>query len=498
MNSRWRVGPMLLLCLLLLLSACGTENPTATAVPSAPAPTATTAPAAAAPTDTTAPVAAATDTPAAAAAATDTSVPAAGATNTAAPTTVPTETPGPVTLGTGATRIEWWHISTANDQRSNWQNLANQYVKDHPNVSIEITILENQAFKDKLATSMQSGNPPDVFQSWGGGVLAQYAQAGLVQDLTSALQQNGWGDSFLSAPLGIYKVGDKNYGVPWDAGMVGFWYNKALFKQAGIDAPPDTWAGLLDDVKKLKAAGITPIAIGGKEEWPGAFWWEYLATRVGGQAAFDAAYSRKGSFADAPFVQAGTLLKQLVDLQPFQTGFLGASYPDQQVLMANGQAAMELMGQWAPGADRAVATNVDDYNKNLGFFPFPTVEGGAGAPGDVLGGADGFAIGKNAPPETIDFVRYLTSVENQTAMAGANLAVLPVVKGAETALTDPLMKEVAQRVSAAKYYQLYYDQYMPPAVGQTVNDQTAALFAGTSSPEAVAKAIDDSAAAELK
>ncbi len=57
---------------------------------------------------------------------------------------------------------------------------------------------------------------------------------------------------------------------------------------------------------------------------------------------------------------------------------------------------------------------------------------------------------------------------------------------------------MAQRVSAAKYYQLYYDQYMPPAVGQTVNDQTAALFAGTSSPEAVAKAIDDSAAAELK
>jgi len=497
MNSRWRVGPLLLVCMLMLLTACGTESPTATAIPSAPAPTATTAAPAAA-TDTTAP-AAATATTAPAAAATDTTAPAAAAgTNTPAPTVVPTETPGPITLGTGATRIEWWHISTANDARTNWQNLANQYVKDHPNVSIEITILENQAFKDKLATSMQSGNPPDLFQSWGGGVLTQYAQAGLVQDLTAALKQNGWGDSFQPAPLGIYKVGDKNYGVPWDAGMVGFWYNKALFQQAGITAPPDTWAALLDDVKKLKAAGITPIALGGKDEWPGAFWWEYLATRVGGQSAFDKAFSRKGSFADPPFVQAGTLLKQLVDLQPFQTGFLGATYGDHQVLMANGQAAMELMGQWAPGADRAVATNVDNYNKNLGFFPFPSVEGGAGAPTDVLGGADGFAIGKNAPPETIDFVRYLTSAENQTAMAKANLAVLPVIKGAEAGLTDPLMKEVAQRVAAAKYYQLYYDQYMPPAVGQTVNDQTAALFAGTSSPEAVAKAIDDSAAAELK
>jgi raffinose/stachyose/melibiose transport system substrate-binding protein len=248
----------------------------------------------------------------------------------------------------------------------------------------------------------------------------------------------------------------------------------------------------------LKAAKITPLALGGKDEWPGAFYWEYLATRLGGQDAFQKAYNRTGSFADKPFVDAGTLLKQLVDLQPFQTGFLGATYGDHQVLMANGQAAMELMGQWAPGADRAVAKDVAMYNQNLGYFPFPGVDGGAGAPSDVLGGADGFAIGKNAPPETIDFARYLTSLDTQKAMAAANLAVLPVVKGAETALTDPLLQQVQQLVGAAKYYQLYYDQDMPPAVGQTVNDQTAALFAGTSAPDAVAKAIDASAASELK
>ncbi|MEO8286626.1 MAG: extracellular solute-binding protein [Chloroflexota bacterium] len=463
LRSSARVGVLLLL--LPLLAACGGEAATPTAAPTA---------ASVQPTDTVMAGAVATDT--------------------AAPAAAATETPGPVTLGNGSTKIVWWHISTAPDQRANWQNLADKYVKDHPNVSIEITVLENEAFKSKLATSMQSGNPPDLFQSWGGGVLTQYAQAGLVQDLTSALGQNGWGDTFQSAPLGLYKVGDKNYGVPWEAGMVGFWYNKALFKQAGIDAPPETWTALLDDVKKLKAANITPIAIGGKDEWPGAFWWEYLATRLGGSSAFQKAYDRTGSFNDKAFVDAGTTLKQLVDLQPFQTGFLGASYPDQQALMANGKAAMELMGQWAPGADRAVATDVKAYNDNLGFFPFPSVEGGAGDPGDVLGGADGFAIGKNAPPETIDFVRYLTSLENQSAMAAANTAVLPVVKGAEKSLTDPIMQDVAQRVAAAKYYQLYYDQYMSPAVGQMVNDQTATIFAGSGAPDAVAKAIDESVA----
>jgi raffinose/stachyose/melibiose transport system substrate-binding protein len=478
---------LLLAVMMVLLTACGTEPPTATPVP--PPPTATTAPVAA-PTDTTAPMAAPTDTVAAPAAPTDTV-----AAN--APTAAPTETPGPITLGSGAAKIVWWHISTANADRTNWQNLATKYVQDHPNVSIEITVLENEAFKAKIATAMQSGNPPDVFQSWGGGVLGQYGEAGLVKDLTADLAANGWGDSFQPGPLGLYKIGDKFYGVPWNAGMVGFWYNKDLFAKAGISAPPATWTELLDAVKKLKAANITPIALGEKDKWPGHFYWVYLATRIGGRTAFENAYNRTGSFADKPFVDAGAKLKELVDLQPFQTGFLGADYPQHQTLMANGQAAMELMGQWAPGADRGVATDVEAYNKSLGFFPFPTVEGGAGDPSDVLGGGDGFAIGKNAPPEAVEFVRYLTSLDVQKAMTAAALAV-PVIKGAETELADPLLKEVQQRAGAAKYYQLYYDQYLPPAVGATVNDETQALFAGSATPEQVAQAIEDSAASELQ
>src|SRR5206468_5668603 len=106
-------------------------------------------------------------------------------------------------------------------------------------------------------------------------------------------------------------------------------------------------------VQKLKASGVTPIALAGKDKWPGHFYWAYLAIRVGGldalkQAAVD------GSF-DAPsFVTAGQHLKELVDLQPFQKGFLGAEYgaPDgQAATVANGKAAIELMGQWAPSVE---------------------------------------------------------------------------------------------------------------------------------------------------
>lgn len=412
---------------------------------------------------------------------------------TAAPQ--PTDTTAPAQKVT----VTWWHISTVDAQKALFQKFADEYMAAHPNVDIQITVLENEAFKTKLTTVMQSGTPPDIFQSWGGGVMNQYADAGLMQDITPALDADGgaWRATFSPGALGVYAYKGENYGVPWDMGMVGFWYNKTLFAKAGISAPPATWADFLADVKLLKAAGITPIALGEGDKWPGAFWWEYMAVRVGGKAAFDAAQSRKGAFTDPAFVTAGKNLQDLVALQPFQTGYLAAVYGDEQALMGNGKAAMELMGQWAPGADAASATDKKGIGDAMGWFPFPSVDGGAGAPTDALGGGNGFGVGKNASPEAIDFLKYLSRAESQQQMAQLGMNV-PVVKGGEAGLSDPLLQTVQKGAAAASYFQLYYDQYLPPAMGSVVNDSVQGIFAGTLTPEQAAQALEDSAKQNLK
>jgi len=395
--------------------------------------------------------------------------------------------------------IDWWHITTAENQKAVWQKLADEYMAEHPNVTIEITVLENEAFKTKLTTVMQSGEPPDIFQSWGGGVMNEYANAGLLKDITADLDADGgaWRETFSPGALGVYSYQGKNYGVPWDMGMVGFWYNKDLFAQAGIEAPPATWSELLEDVQKLQDAGITPIALGAGDKWPAAFWWEYLAVRSGGQAAFDAASSRSGSFADPAFVQAGEKIQELAALEPFQDGFLGATWGDEATAIGNGKAAMDLMGQWAPGAFNDNSPDKQGIGDALGWFPFPAVEGGAGAATDALGGGNGFAIGKDAPPEAVDFVKYLTRAESQVACAQEGFCV-PVVKGGEAGLSDPLLQAVQQGAAAADYFQLYYDQYLPPAMGSVVNDSVQGVFAGTLTSEEAAQAVEDSAAQEIK
>lgn len=400
--------------------------------------------------------------------------------------------------------IDWWHISTGEGGQAYWQGLADAYTAEHPNVTFNITVLENAAFKDRLVTVMQAGDPPDIFQSWGGAVLWTYAQNGLVRNIAPELTANNneWKDTFAAqAALELFGQNGEYYGVPRTWGMVGFFYNKVLFEQAGITEVPTTWDELLATVQTLKDAGITPIALGESEKWPGHFWWVYLATRLGGEEAFLNAYNRTGSFADEPFVQAGEYLKQLIDMDPFNAGFLGLTWPEQAAVFGNGQAAMTLMGQWTPGAQRQYSESGEGIGlDNIGFFQFPVVEGGAGNPTDAFGGGDGWAIGINAPDEAVDFVKFTLTPENQLAGTPAEVdGIVPVVKGTESAFVDdPVMQAIVEARDSAPYFQLYYDQFLPPAVGGAVNDAVETIFAGTASPEEAAQAIEEVAAFELE
>ena len=389
--------------------------------------------------------------------------------------------------------IEWWHINNNDPGLSLWQDVADEYMAAHPNVKIDITVYENEAFKTAVAPRMQAGDPPDLFQSWGGGGLKEQVDAGLVQDITDQVQP--WVGDLNPAAVGMYQVDGKQYGIPFDLGMVGFWYNKALFEQAGITAPPATWEEFLEDVQTLKDAGITPLALGEGDKWPGMFWWAYLALRIGGAEAMEQA-ADAGSWDAEPFVEAGTQLKRLVDMDPFQKGFMAAVWDGaggQAATIATEGAAMHLMGQWAPGTQNANSPDGEGLGDKLGWFPFPAVEGGAGDPTDAFGGGNGIAVGKDAPPEAVDFLKYATSLDVAKRWGETNSGILPVTIGADSSITDPNLTGVLEARAKAKFVQLYLDQATTPELGAEINDAVAELYAGQASPEQVSQTIADAA-----
>ena len=421
---------------------------------------------------------------------------------TAAPTTAAstaassapsaTTSEAPSTAGGAPVTVDWWHITTGEPGKSDFQAVADAYTAAHPNVKINITVLENEAFKTKLATQIQAGDIPDLFQSWGGGIMAAQADAGALKDITSDIAS--WKDTINPGALSIYQYNGKQYGVPWDMGMIGFWYNKDAFTKAGITAVPTTWSDYLSDVSKLKASGIAPLAIAGQDKWPSMHLWTYLVLRIGGgQALSDMIQS--GNWNTDACTKAGDQVVALNALNPYQPGYKSAVYNDEAASVGNGKAAMELMGQWAPSVQKDQSANKQGLGDKLGWFPFPSVEGGAGAATDGVGGGNGIAVGKDAPPEALDFLKFFNSVENGNKLNTDGVGLSTTV-GTESSVTDPNLQAVLAGRANAQFMQLYLDQATSPAMGQAINDATVALFLGASDPAKVCQAITDAAATQ--
>jgi raffinose/stachyose/melibiose transport system substrate-binding protein len=391
------------------------------------------------------------------------------------------------------TVIKILHIQSSPRIRQIWQEAADEYEKANPGVKVEFDYLENEAFKAKLPTLLQSKDRPAAFHSWGGGVMYEQIQAGVCQDLTDAIAGE-FKDSFYPAGIKNFMYKGRSYGVPNDVGAIVFWYNKELFAKAGVDGTKiKQWDDLIDAVKKLKAAGITPIAAGGADEWPLHFYPAMLIMRILGKDGMEAAYrGENGGYAGPDVVKAWTMYKQLCDLHPFQRGYDSFKYPDAAGFFHDGKAAMHLMGNWDLVEGRLdSATKKGLSNEQLGWFFFPEVQGGKGKATDLFASLDGWLVSKDAPKQTIDFIKVWLGKETQTKLAEENLFI-PMVKGTADAIKDPFMRALAETAEKTDWIQLAMDQVLGPDSGRVFNDQAAAVAAGTQSPENATKTIEDS------
>jgi raffinose/stachyose/melibiose transport system substrate-binding protein len=394
-------------------------------------------------------------------------------------------------LATAQVTVKWLHIEANPAQVKIWEEVARDFEAKNPGVKVDMQYLENEAYKAKAPTLLQSRDRPHIIYSWAGGVLKAQAEAGVLEDITSQVQEFKAGLS--PSAVAAFTIGGKIYGLPHTVSQVGFMANKELLGRAGLDAAKIlTWDDLLDATRKLKAAGITPIAVGGADKWPVHFYWTHLAGRIGGKAAFDAALKgQDGGFEGETFQKAGELFKQLVDLQPFQNGFLG--FKSQQAIghFGDGKAAMILAISSFYHTQKVFAVDkVGISDDKLAWINFPVVPGGKGAATDTLGGVNGWLITKGAPKEAVNFVKHFISPDVQKRLAAGNF-LIPTVTGAESGLGSAFMRNIAQNIARSQYHQNFWDQDLGPSVGRVVNDATAELAGGTMTPRQVAKAIQD-------
>ena len=392
----------------------------------------------------------------------------------------------------GTTTISWWHNSNNGDGKAYYEKVAADFEAAHEGVNVEVSAMQHEDMLTKLDAAFQSGDAPDVYMERGGGELAAHVAAGLTKDLTDAAAEE---IAFLGESAGGWQLDGRTYALPFSLGGAGFWYNKALFKEAGIDSAPQTFDELIEATGKLKKAGIDPVSIGAGDKWPAAHYWYYAAVRECSQQTLADSVANL-DFSDQCFVKAGEDVDKLIKAQPFNPGFL--STPAQSGptsasgLLATGKVAMELAGHWEPGVMQGLTEDGAGMGEDTGWFPFPAIEGGQGDPAAQLGGGDAWAVSEGAPDAAVDFVKYMLSDEVQRGFAELDMG-LPTNPDAKDAISDPALASLMDVRDKAPYFQLYFDTSFGASIGGAMNDEIALLFAGKSDAQKIVDASQDAA-----
>ena len=393
--------------------------------------------------------------------------------------------------GSGTT-LTWWHNSNSDPGKGYYEKVAADFEEANPGVNIEISALAHEDMLTRLDAAFQTGDTPDVYMERGGGELAGHVEAGLTKDIS---EDSAEVIEKIGGSVAGWQVDGKTYALPYSVGVVGFWYNKDLFAQAGITAAPTTMAELDDAVAKLKAAGIQPISVGAGDKWPAAHYWYYNAVRECSEDAIDEAATSR-DFSDPCFVKAGEDLEAFVATDPFNDGFLATPAQTGPAsasgLLATGKVAMELAGHWEPGVMQGLTEDKKGLGDKTGWFPYPAIEGGQGDPATPLGGGDAWACSAEAPPECTDFINYLLSDEVQIGFAENDMG-LPTNPAATGSVKDPALADLITVRDEAPNVQLYFDTLFGENIGGAMNDEIALVFAGESSAQGIVDATQAAA-----
>ncbi len=389
-----------------------------------------------------------------------------------------------------------WPSGSSKQHNMIVNDIAAEYEKENPGVKIEQEILSNEQYKEKLKVLSASNELPDVGMTWAAGFLDPYVKGNKFAPLDDILE-GGLKDSFIAGTTEAYAVDGKTYGLPLELNIAPVYYNKKIFEKYNLEVP-ETYEDFKNIVKTLVDNGVTPITLGNKDRWTGSLWYMYLADRLGGPETLTNAINRSGSFEDPALIKAAEEINNLVGMDAFVKGFNGLSNDEAKGPFMNEQAAMYLMGSWElPN----YTTNEDvpqEFRDSIGFFKFPTVEGGKGDINSFVGGPGvGLFVSEDSEvkDEAKKFVEFFVQKWGERSVTDAG--VIPATK-VDTASVDlPQMYiDVLDELSKASNITLYADVQMSASVAEEHLNMIQALFGGEVKPEEFAKKHEEALAGE--
>lgn len=302
-----------------------------------------------------------------------------------------------------------------------------------PKTTLNTVAMEQ--FRAQLSTYLTSSAPPDVLTWYAGAVARDYADQGLLLDVSDLWTGTGACASFSSALKSLSSTtAGRQIFVPTNYYWWSIFYKKSSFQKWGVTAPT-TWDDFLALCTELKARGVHPLAQGtGSTAWMASGWFDYLNLRINGATYHRALLAGEHKFTDSEVV---TVLEEYRKLIPFfDPNYASYSYQEAVTPMVQNKTAMYLIGafvtQFFPTAQQ------DD----LDFFSVPPIN--TSVPSAEEAPTDGYfasARGKN-PEGARKLLGYLASAEaQQTFISKSGSSNLPTNPDVDTSGFSTLVQK---------------------------------------------------------
>jgi glucose/mannose transport system substrate-binding protein len=323
--------------------------------------------------------------------------------------------------GGGAKKVEvfsWW---TGGGEAAGLEAMIKVFNAKYPGVEFINAAVAGGAGTNAravLATRLQAGDPPDSWQGHAGQeLIGTYVAGNQIQPLNDLYESEGWLKVMPETLIPLISQGGDIYSVPVNIHRANvLWYNPKVLADNGVEVPTtmDEWFAAMDT---LQAAGVTPLALG--EQWTKMHLLETVLLGTLGADKYNGLWDGSTDWGSAEVAAALENYAKILTYTNSDSASL--SWQDAAQLVVNGDAAFNVMGDWAEGYFRELGkTPETDY----GWAPVP------GSVGVFQFLSDSFVLAVGAPNEEAakDWLKVAGSKEGQEAFNP--------VKGSICARTD--------------------------------------------------------------
>lgn len=343
------------------------------------------------------------------------------------------------------------------------ESVVANWNEQHPDMPVDISIINHEDFKQALRAYLTADPAPDVLDWFAGNRARFFIDRGLILDISSMWQENKFNEAYAPGFQALATYNDKQYFMPTSYYWWAIYYRPSLFEEAGIAQAPETWDQLLEACDKLNESGVTPITIGARFKWPAAAWFDYLNMRTNGPEFHIDLMDLKVPYTDERVKKTFEHWAELIDHKCFIEDPAAFDWQEAVDPMVQGEAAMYLMGAFI------IDSYPDEAENDLDFFRFPIIDPDMPVGEDAP--TDGYFMSANAknPEAGQQFLAYLGSKEIQQRLLD-ELKRLPTRTDVDISKAPEATQKGIKLIQSADYIAQFYDRDTTPPMAEAGMD----------------------------